>query len=477
MITFWMGLLIGVGLGALVVRIFWRPTDTSLVQAHNELAKVESAAQERIKALIEERDAANGSLSKAREDVLTLNRNLSAWEAKQPQFEKSLTQMESERNQLRLTAVNDQQTISDLSIKFATADSERKQLQKQLDDQEARFKQILGQSKTEFENLANTILEKKSEKLSEKTKENIDAVLNPLKEQITKFEKKVGDTYTDESRERFALKKEVERLIGLNEQITLDAKALTLALKGDSKTQGDWGEMILEKILEASGLREGHEYSLQKTHMNEDGDRLRPDVIINLPDAKHIIVDSKVSLTAYELHCRTEQADEKSVAINAHLKSLHKHVDDLAEKHYARIKGVHSPEFVFLFVPIEPAYLVAMQADPELSTKAWRKGVAIVTATTLLTSLKTVGHIWRLENQNKNALQIASEGAKLYDKFVGFVDEFEKIGKTFENGQTLYVSAMGKLKEGPGNVFRKMELLRELGAAPTKQIRADLVEE
>jgi DNA recombination protein RmuC len=181
-------------------------------------------------------------------------------------------------------------------------------------------------------------------------------------------------------------------------------------------------------------------------------------------------------LKAYELHYRTDDEQPKAQALAAHIKSLEKHIDDLGDKHYAKLKGVNSPEFVFLFVPVEPAYLLAMQSDPELQSRAWKKGIAIVTATTLLTSLKTVASIWRLENQNKNALEIATEGAKLYDKFVGFLDDFEKIGKTFDAGKSQYESAMGKLKEGPGNVFRKMELLRELGAAPTKRIKSELVE-
>jgi DNA recombination protein RmuC len=255
-----------------------------------------------------------------------------------------------------------------------------------------------------------------------------------------------------------------------------EAQYLTQALKGDNKIMGDWGELVLEKVLEASGLKEGQEYSKQETHEGVDGDRMRPDIIINLPEGKHVIVDSKMSLKAYELHRRCENEDERAVLLESHLKSVLKHIDDLGGKHYSRLKDVNSPELVFLFVPIEPAYLLAMQTDPELSAKAWRKGVAIVTSTTLLVSLKTVASLWRLEKQNKNALEIANEGAKLYDKFVGFMEDFQKIGKTFETGQAQFSTAMGKLKEGPGNVFRKMELLRELGAAPTKRLPIGITE-
>jgi len=223
-------------------------------------------------------------------------------------------------------------------------------------------------------------------------------------------------------------------------------------------------------------LREGHEFSRQQSRENDEGDRMRPDVVVNLPEGKHVVVDSKVSLKSYEVHQRAEDGPAKAVALEAHLKSIYKHIDDLSDKHYAKLKGLHSPEFVLLFIPIEPAYLLAMRADPELSSRAWKKGIALVTATTLLTSLKTVASIWRLENQNKNALEIANEGAKLYDKFAGFMEDFEKIGKTFEAGQGQFANAMGKLKDGPGNVFRKMELLRELGAAPNKRLKAELLD-
>ncbi len=367
-------------------------------------------------------------------------------------------------------------TISDLNAKVAILESEKKLLEQQLKTQRDYLEDVKKQTKAEFENLANEILKAKAKDFNEQTEKSLDAILKPLKEKIQTFEKKVDDSYATEAKERHALKSEIERLIGLNDRMTKETQSLTQALRGDSKVQGDWGELVLEKILEASGLTEGREFSQQKSHENEDGDRMRPDIVINLPEGKHVIVDSKVSLKAYDLHRTSDDEQPKKQALAAHIKSIEKHIDDLGEKHYAKLKGLNSPELVFLFVPIEPAYLLAMQTDTELSSRAWKKGIAIVTATTLLTSLKTVASIWRLENQNKNALEIANEGAKLYDKFVGFVEDFEKIGKTFDTGKTQYESAMGKLKEGPGNVFRKMELLRELGAAPNKRIKTELIE-
>lgn len=327
-----------------------------------------------------------------------------------------------------------------------------------------------------FKNVANEVLKAATEDLYHHAEKNLDVVLKPLKEKIGSFEKIVLDTYSTEGRERFALQGEIQRLIGLNEGMKQETTALTQALLGNSKTQGDWGELVLERILESSGLTNGSEYHAQKEHENEDGERMRPDYRIDLPEDKHLIIDSKVSLTAYEAYCRAQNDDMRKTALIAHLKSMQKHVDDLAAKHYSKLKGLRSPEFVFAFVPIEPAYVLAMQADADFALKAWRKGVAIVTSTTLLTSLKTVASIWRLEKQNRNALQIAEEAGKMYDKFCGFLEDFQKIGKIFEQGHLQYTSAMGKLKDGSGNIFRKMEEIRKLGAAPKNRIKQELID-
>jgi DNA recombination protein RmuC len=368
------------------------------------------------------------------------------------------------------------QTLSQAQQKMSSLEMEKVLLAEQLVTLRETIAEIRTQTKLEFENLANQILEKKSAAFNVQSEKSLDILLKPLKEKIQGFEKSVDEKYSFESKERHALKSEIERLINLNDRMTKETNSLTRALRGDSKVQGDWGELVLEKILEASGLREGQEYLIQKSVHNQEGDRFRPDIIINLPEDKHVIVDSKVSLKAYDLYRSNEDELLKTQYLNDHIKSLEKHLDDLSSKHYAKMKGINSPEFVFMFVPIEPAYLLAMHADPELLDRAWRKNVAFVTATTLLTSLKTVASIWRLEKQNKNALEIAKEGGKLYDKFVGFLEDFEKIGSTFDNGQKIYIQAMGKLKDGPGNVFRKIEHLKELGAAPQKKIPNELLE-
>lgn len=470
------GLLVGIAFGILFARIYWKQVDVVHADVHGELLKSEATARERVRSLESEKTQLTESITALRNETLDLNRKLSGLEARQPQMEESQTRLQSERDRIQKVADTQQSTISDLTAKTTSLESEKKLLEQQLKTQREYLDEVKKQTKTEFENLANEILKARAKDFGEQTEKSLDAILKPLKEKIQTFEKKVDDSYTTEAKERHALKSEIERLIGLNDRMTKETQSLTQALRGDSKVQGDWGELVLEKILEASGLTEGREYSQQKSHENTDGERMRPDIVINLPEGKHVIVDSKVSLKAYELHRRTDDDQPKAQALAAHIKSLEKHIDDLGDKHYSKLKGVNSPEFVFLFVPVEPAYLLAMQADCELQSRAWKKGIAIVTATTLLTSLKTVASIWRLENQNKNALEIANEGAKLYDKFVGFLEDFEKIGKTFDAGKNQYDSAMGKLKEGPGNVFRKMELLRELGSAPTKRIKAELIE-
>lgn len=369
-----------------------------------------------------------------------------------------------------------QKDILELTGNLASARSEVTNLQTRLDEQKSFIEDHKKQMRTEFENLAGQILESKAKIFSEQTDKQLDTILKPLKEKLETFEKKVDETYTTEAKERHALKAEVGRLIELNQKMSDETNSLTQALKGDSKFQGDWGELVLEKLLESAGLREGHEYHAQRQYVDDDGDKFKPDFIVNLPDQKHIIIDSKVTLKSYHGYCKTDDLALKQQCIEAFLESVNNHVNDLSEKHYSKLRGLNSPDFVLMFMPIEPAYLLVTHKDSDLPARAWNKGIAIVTTSTLFTSLKMVASIWRLENQNKNAQDIASEGAKLYDKFVGFFEAFEDIGKTFDKGKEQYDTALGRLKTGSGNVFKKIETLRELGAAPTKKIRQDLLE-
>ncbi len=384
---------------------------------------------------------------------------------------------EEERTRLLEERKQDQERVLELNRRITATESKYASAEERLRAQREYLEELKGQTRREFENLANSILDAKARKFTEQNETTLKNVLGPLDIRIKEFQERVDSVYNQEAKERFALKGEVQKLMELNLQMSQEASNLTRALKGDSKFQGDWGEMVLERILESSGLREGVEYQTQQQHTDDDGGRFKPDVIINLPENKHIIIDSKVSLKAYELYCSSEDSATKEQYLASHVKSVKDHVDELADKHYARLKNVNSPDFVFMFMPIEAAYVLAMQGDPELSMKAWRKNVAIVTATTLFTNLKTVASIWRLDNQNKNAQQIAHEAGRLYDKFVGFMESFEDVGKSIEKARTVHGEALNKLKLGPGNVFRKIEQLRELGATPTKRIKAEHLEE
>lgn len=341
-------------------------------------------------------------------------------------------------------------------------------------EREKEVREIQAHYQTEFENMAQRILDKNSEKLSRTSNQQLDQLLSPLKERLTHFEKKVEETYDRESRERLILQKEIEQLMGLNQQMSADARNLTKALKGDSKAQGNWGELILSRVLESSGLRSGEEFVVQAKDMSltaENGQRLQPDVIVRLPEEKHLVIDSKVSLTAYERFVEAEEEPEQQAFLRQHLDSLTTHINQLSDKHYHNLNGLNSPDFVLLFMPIEPAFSIALQARTDLFSYAWDRRIVLVSPTTLLATLKTVASIWKMEHQNKNAIEIARQGGALYDKFVGFVEEMEKIGKHLGQAQGTYTDAMNKLKDGRGNLASRAEKLRKLGARTQKKLK------
>jgi DNA recombination protein RmuC len=318
--------------------------------------------------------------------------------------------------------------------------------------------------------LANKILDEKSQKFTDQNKNNLDIILNPLKERIKEFEKRVEDTYKAENAERITLKTEIKNLIELNKQISEEANNLATALKGDNKQQGNWGELVLEKILERSGLKEGDEYKTQHTDQNASGDRIRPDVVIFLPDGKHVIVDSKVSLVAYNACVNSPTEEERSRFLKLHIESLRNHIKLLGDKNYQSATGLHSPDFVLLFVPIESSFSLALQADVELFNFAWDRKIVIVSPSTLLATLRTIASIWKQERQTRNSLEIAEEGGKLYDKFVAFYEDLVKVGSKMDSAKADYVEAMKKLYEGSGNLVRRAEKMKTLGAKTTKQL-------
>lgn len=325
---------------------------------------------------------------------------------------------------------------------------------------------------TEFENIANKLLKQNSSEFAEANQKRLDEILSPLKENIKSFEQKVDDKYEKELKERSALMVEIKTLSELNQQMRLDAQSLTKALKGDSKTQGNWGELILEKILESSGLTKGEEYHTEDYYTNQDGGGSRLDVIIKLPDDKQIIIDSKVSITAYTNYIDANDEAEKELQIKAHLVSVKSHIDTLSKKDYSQIPGLNTPDFVLMFMPSEPSFSFTLQNDNNIYNYAWDRKIVIVSPTTLLATLKTVASVWKQERQTKNALEIARQSGALYDKFVGFIEDLEKIQKGLTTSQEAYNGAVNKLKTGSGNLIGRAEKIRTLGAKTSKQIDA-----
>ncbi len=358
----------------------------------------------------------------------------------------------------------------ELDRQLAGLKAEYDALQTKLDEQKGELEQMQNQLKDQFENLANKILDEKAEKFSKQNRESLDQILKPLGENLESFKKKVEETYSEENRQRATLKEQIRQMAELNQKMSEDAKNLTKALKGDSKAQGNWGEVILERILERSGLTKGREYEVQQSMTTEDGRRLQPDVVVNLPDEKFLVIDSKVSLTAYERFSSSEEDLEAEEALKLHIASIRSHVKGLSEKNYQQIHGDKSPDFVLLFIPIEPAFGAALQVDPNLYYEAFDRNIVIVSPSTLLATLATIDSVWKQEYQNKNALEIAQRGGALYDKFVGFVESMNQIGERIKQTQRSYEDARNKLSEGSGNLVRQAEMLKELGAKASKKL-------
>lgn len=349
-------------------------------------------------------------------------------------------------------------------------------LEEKLKEQRQEQEKLEEKFIKEFENLANKILTDKSERFVKLNKDNLDIILNPLKEKIKDFEKRVEESYKAESGERNSLKGEIKRLVELSQQLGKEATNLTNALKGDTKAQGNWGEVILEKVLERSGLTKDVEYKTQVAETNVEGRKIQPDVVVYLPDNKHIIIDSKVSLLAYEALVNSQDEEHKQQSLKEHILSVKNHIKGLSEKNYQTSGNLQSPDFVLMFMPIESSFSIAVQADNELFGFAWERKIVIVSPSTLLATLRTISSLWKQERQTRNVLEIAEESGKLYDKFVGFVEDLIAVGKKMNEAKSTYDEAMKKLSDGKGNLISRSEKLRQLGAKTTKVLRNDLVE-
>jgi DNA recombination protein RmuC len=368
-----------------------------------------------------------------------------------------------------LEAIN-KQYLSDLAV----AETQIQHLKQQLTTQKEELTALQEKFKADFEVLANRLLEDKSKKFTELNREKLGELLNPLNEKIKEFQTKVENVNKEDIERNSALLKQLEYLHKLNQEMSEEARNLTKALKGDAKAQGNWGEMLLEKVLEMSGLRKGIEYTVQASTTNEDGRRLLTDVIIHLPENKILIIDSKVSLLAYERYVSAETDAERQSALKQHIASVKAHIKSLGSKNYQQQYAGKSPDFVLLFIPIEPAFSLAMMHEERLFSEAFENNIVIVTNSTLLATLRTVASIWKQENQNRNALEIAKSAGDMYDKFVGFVSDLEDVGKKIEGTQKSYNLALSKLT-GHGGLVSRAQKLKKMGANATKSIPEHLI--
>ena len=362
-----------------------------------------------------------------------------------------------------------------LSLQLTKKEADFENLWQRNKEQKQEVEELQEKFTKEFENLANKILEEKTVKFTEQNKENLKNILSPLQEKIQHFEKKVEDTHKESIDYHAALRQQIIGLKEMNAQMSKETLNLTKALKGDSKMQGNWGELILERVLEKSGLEKGREYEVQQSFTTEDGNRLLPDVVINLPDGKKMIVDSKVSLTAYERYANEEDETQKGSYLKEHLASIKRHVEQLSNKNYHDLYQMESPDFVLLFVPIESAFAIALNEDNTLYNKAFEQNIIIVTPTTLLATLRTIDSMWTNQKQQENALEIARQAGALYDKFEGFVADLVKIGKKMDEAKVEYGNAMGKLVEGKGNLVGSVERLRKMGAKAKKALPENIL--
>ena len=403
--------------------------------------------------------------------------------------EKEKSVLEFEISKLNETLKNTEITIDDLQGELRYVQKEKETLISDKTRLETEFKNVeekLAHNKNEveklqekftnnFEVLANKILEEKSTKFTQQNQENLKIILNPLQEKIKVFEDKVDKTHKESIDYHAALRQQILGLKELNQQMSKETLNLTKALKGDNKMQGNWGELVLERVLEKSGLEKDREYYVQQSFTNEDGKRILPDVVIHLPDNKKMIVDSKVSLTAYEQFINEEDETLKAQFLKEHVASLQRHVHQLSEKKYEDIYKIESPDFVLLFIPIEPAFAVAINSDNHLYNKAFEKNIVIVTPTTLLATLRTIDSMWNNEKQQRNALEIARQAGALYDKFNGLLGDLVGIGKRIDDSKNEYSNAMNKLFEGRGNLITSVEKLKKMGAKAKKAIPENII--
>ena len=436
---------------------------------------------EHLQAALEEQKARSGQLEQGiehwRQQSANLENRLAALDSELAAKQDRVAQLVNENGQYQQRAETLSEELGQLKVELreqqVTLDKERRSASEKLELLEKNRDAL----KQEFENLANRIFDQKSERFSQQSKTSLDSLLNPFRDQLQDFRKRVEDVYTTETRDRQALRSEIKSLQELNRQITEEAANLTRALKGDKKIQGNWGELILERVLERSGLRKGVEYETQGSYRDKDNQLLRPDVIVHLPDQRNLVIDSKVSLVAYQQWVTADQEEERAAALKQHVEAVRNHIRTLSEKDYSQLNGLHSPDFVLLFMPIEPAFVAAFQQDENLFAEAFERKIIVVTPTTLLATLRTIENIWRYERQSQNARRIADRAGAVYDKLRVFVEAMEKLGSQLHTAQGTYDNAMNTLTRGRGNLISQANRFVELGVRVKKELPKSIVDQ
>jgi DNA recombination protein RmuC len=487
------------GVALLLVGVVWllwrrsqdRATESALredLDARDRLLRDSEQVQalheqevEHLQIALEEQKARSGQLEQGiehwRQQSANLENRLAALESELAAKQDRVAQLVNESGQYQQRAETLSEQLGQLKVELreqqVTLDKERRNASEKLELLE-RNRDALKQ---EFENLANRIFDQKSERFSQQSKTSLDSLLNPFRDQLQDFRKRVEDVYTTETRDRQALRSEIKSLQELNRQITEEAANLTRALKGDKKVQGNWGELILERVLERSGLRKGVEYETQGSYRDDDNQLLRPDVIVHLPDQRNLVIDSKVSLVAYQQWVIADEEEERAAALKQHVEAVRNHIRTLSEKDYSQLNGLHSPDFVLLFMPIEPAFVAAFQQDENLFAEAFERKIIVVTPTTLLATLRTIENIWRYERQSQNARRIADRAGAVYDKLRVFVEAMEKLGSQLHTAQGTYDNAMNTLTRGRGNLISQANRFVELGVRVKKELPKSIVDQ
>ncbi len=473
-------LFLGFLLGGVVTVFFMRARfAATLSAALNDSHINDARLNERLQNVQDENRRLEGVIDENADDFHALRVQLNDSQNERAQLMERVSRinvLEKEKNQLAIEKEVLSSQSNELHANIATLTAQLDAQQVQSIEKIALLNDAKDQLSNQFKVLANSIFEEKSRQFNEQNQSSLDNILNPLKTKLHEFQGKVEEVYVQEGKERSALAQQVKQLMALNQQLSSDAHNLTNALKGQAKTQGNWGEFILERVLENAGLIKGDHYKTQESHTREDGSRAQPDVIVYLPEGKHLVIDSKVSIVAYNDYANSDDEAIKNLALKRHIDSIKTHIAQLSSKNYHDLYQLKSLDFVIMFIPIEPAFMLAVTQDNDIWQQAWTKNVLLVSPSTLLFVVRTISHLWRQEQQTQNAQDIAKRGGQLYDKLVGFVADLEEVGKRLQQAQKSYDDAFGKFANGQGNVIAQAQKLKSLGIKTNKSLPVSLTQ-